>query len=96
MPHTPKHATSSELAITGVDRWLVRVPLKNDIVWASGVRSGVTRLVVRVTTRGGTIGWGETICLLDAIPAVLALPPADIERYPEGPVSGSPHSRGAP
>ena len=41
------------------------------MIWASGVRSGVTRLVVRVTTQGGLVGWGETICLLDAIPAVL-------------------------
>jgi L-alanine-DL-glutamate epimerase-like enolase superfamily enzyme len=35
------------------------------------VRSGVTRLVARITTETGATGWGETICLLDAIPAVL-------------------------
>jgi L-rhamnonate dehydratase len=64
-------ATADELAIASIDRWLVRVPLSATIVWGSGVRSGVTRLIVRVVTRGGLVGWGETICLLDAIPAVL-------------------------
>ena len=71
MTSPSRPAAAPELAIRSIDRWLIRVPLKNDIVWASGVRSGVTRLIVRVTTRGGTVGWGETICLLDAIPAVL-------------------------
>jgi L-alanine-DL-glutamate epimerase-like enolase superfamily enzyme len=59
------------LVIEAVDRWLVRVPLKDTMAWASGVRTGVTRLVVRVRTRSGVEGFGETICLLDAIPAVL-------------------------
>ena len=61
----------SDLAIEAVDRWLIRVPLKDTMAWASGVRTGVTRLIVRVRTRGGLEGFGETICLLDAIPAVL-------------------------
>lgn len=61
----------SELGIAAIRRWLVRVPATEPIVWGSGVRTGVTRLVVELETRGGVVGWGETICLLDAIPAVL-------------------------
>jgi L-alanine-DL-glutamate epimerase-like enolase superfamily enzyme len=62
---------SRDLSIATVDRWLIRVPFAKEIVWGSGVRSGVTRLIVRLRTHGGLTGWGETICLLDAIPAVL-------------------------
>jgi glucarate dehydratase len=61
----------SDLAIKSVRRWLVRVPVRTPIVWGSGVRTGVTRLVVELETAGGVVGWGETICLLDAIPAVV-------------------------
>lgn len=61
----------SDLAIKSIRRWLVRVPVRTPMVWGSGVRTGVTRLVVELETAGGVIGWGETICLLDAIPAVL-------------------------
>ena len=40
------------------------------VVWPlSSVRTGVTRLIVEIETAGGVKGWGETICLLDAIPA---------------------------
>lgn len=60
-----------DLAIRSIRRFLVRVPVRTPIVWGSGVRTGVTRLLVEVTTEGGIVGWGETICLLDAIPAVL-------------------------
>ena len=66
-----RHAPASDLTIDAVDRWLIRMPLKAEMTWSSGFRSGVTRMVVRVRTRGGLVGWGETICLLDAIPAVL-------------------------
>lgn len=61
----------SDLAIVRAQHWIVKVPLKNPIVWGSGVRTGVTRAIVRLETAGGIVGWGETICLLDAIPAVL-------------------------
>ena len=64
-------ASRPDLAIASIRRWLVRMPLTDAMTWASGVRTGVTRLVVELTTRGGVVGWGETICLLDAIPAVL-------------------------
>lgn len=60
-----------DLRITGVRHWMLRIPFHADMEWASGRRTGVTRLVVRVETAGGAVGWGETICLLDAIPAVL-------------------------
>ena len=59
------------LAIRSLRRFLVRVPVRTPIEWGSGVRTGVTRLLVELTTEGGVVGWGETICLLDAIPAVL-------------------------
>jgi hypothetical protein len=58
----------SDLAIRSIRRFLVRVPVRTPIVWGSGVRTGVTRMLVELTTEGGIVGWGETICLLDAIP----------------------------
>ena len=60
-----------DLAIRSIRRFLVRVPVRTPIIWGSGVRTGVTRMLVELTTEGGIVGWGETICLLDAIPAVL-------------------------
>jgi hypothetical protein len=68
---SPASIAKSELQVVAIRRWLVRVPLKHPIAWASGTRSGVTRLIVELTTAGGIKGYGETICLLDAIPAVL-------------------------
>ncbi|MEO8485773.1 MAG: mandelate racemase/muconate lactonizing enzyme family protein [Betaproteobacteria bacterium] len=70
IPHVAP-SPSDDLAIASIRRWLVRIPVTSPIIWASGVRTGVTRLIVELTTRGGLVGWGETICLLDAIPAVL-------------------------
>ena len=67
----PPPAAQNDLTIASIRRWLVRVPLKNPIVWGSGTRSGVTRVVVELTTQSGLTGYGESICLLDAIPAVL-------------------------
>src|SRR5450432_3835849 len=64
-------AADCDLRVAAIRRWLVRVPLKHPITWASGTRSGVTRLIVELTTTGGLKGYGETICLLDAIPGVL-------------------------
>lgn len=75
--------------ITRVDHWLVRMPFAETIHWGSGARSGTTRLIARVTTRDGGIGWGETISLIDTVPAVfekavaplaLGLDVADAER----------------
>jgi glucarate dehydratase len=52
-----------------VDR--VFVPFKQEIQWSAGRRPGTTRLVVRVHTADGTVGVGETICLLEFIEPVL-------------------------
>ena len=77
MPATPPVRTAlpaisaPDLVIASIRRWLVRVPLKSTIIWGSGVRSGVTRVIVEIRTVGGITGYGESICLLDAIPAVL-------------------------
>lgn len=58
------------MKITAVQHWLVRMPFAEEILWGAGKRSGATRLIVRIETDAGVIGWGESICLLDAIPAV--------------------------
>jgi len=63
--------TDHPLRIVSAKHWMLRIPLHADMEWASGRRTGVTRIVVKLETADGTIGWGETICLLDAIPAVL-------------------------
>jgi len=62
---------SDGASIADLRFWLIGVPLKAPILWASGARSRVTRLVVEVTTESGVKGYGETICLLDFIPTVL-------------------------
>lgn len=76
--------------IARVDHWLIRMPLAETILWGSGKRSGTTRLIVRIQTQDGGIGWGETISLIDAVPAVLSrivaplavgYPIADVERF---------------
>ena len=41
-----------DLVIDAVDRWLVRVPLVNTMAWASGVRTGVTRIIVTRAASG--------------------------------------------
>jgi L-rhamnonate dehydratase len=63
-------ASFAASSIARVDHWLVCMPFKESILWGSGARSGTTRLVVRITTEDGHEGWGETISLIDAVPAV--------------------------
>ena len=58
------------MRIIKIEHWLVRVPFTETINWGSGARVGTTRLVCRLETEDGTIGWGETQCLMDAVPAV--------------------------
>lgn len=58
------------LAIESIRHWIVFVPLETPISWASGKRAGSTRLICEVTTKSGLKGYGETICLLDFVPAV--------------------------
>lgn len=75
--------------ITRVERWLVRMPFKQSILWGSGRRDGATRLIARIETADGLVGFGETIALIDAVPAVfdavaaplaIGLDVADVER----------------
>lgn len=58
------------MRITRVDWRLVRAPFNEAILWGSGRRAGATRLVCRIETESGGYGWGETIALIDAVPAV--------------------------
>ncbi len=58
------------MEIAEVRHWIVHVPLAAPIHWASGSRSGSTRLICEITTKAGIKGYGETICLLDFVPAV--------------------------
>lgn len=63
MPNDP-------LSIAAIRHWIVFVPLKKSILWASGRRAGSTRLICEITTAAGVKGYGETICLLDFVPPV--------------------------
>lgn len=78
------------MRIVKVDWWLVSVPFAEDILWASGRRTGATRLVTRIHTDDGITGWGETISLIDAVPSVfekvvarlaVGYEVADVERF---------------
>ena len=57
--------------IVRVRSWLVHMPFTEAISWASGARTGSTRVVVEIETEGGTKGYGESISLLDFVPEVL-------------------------
>src|SRR6478735_4503893 len=79
----------SAMKITAIHHTLVRVPFTEDILWGSGRRIGTTRLICRIETDAGIVGWGETISLIAAVPAVFAdivakvglgYPVADVER----------------
>lgn len=59
------------MKITAIDHWLVSIPYKEDIAFSSTPRANATRLVVRLETDAGIVGWGETLCLLDFIEPVL-------------------------
>jgi glucarate dehydratase len=56
--------------IIRIEHRLVRMPFAAEILWGSGKRSGATRLVCRIETDAGVTGWGETISLIDNVPAV--------------------------
>lgn len=58
------------MKIEKIDHWMVRVPFTETINWGSGARIGTTRLVSRIEVEGGLVGWGETLCLIDTVPAV--------------------------
>lgn len=58
------------MKIAKIEHVLVRVPFAEEIVWGSGKRVGTTRLLCKITTAGGVVGWGETQCLIASTPAV--------------------------
>ncbi len=60
------------MRIRRIDHRVVRVPFSETIYWGSGARIGTTRLLCRIETESGAVGWGETQCLIDAVPAVFA------------------------
>jgi glucarate dehydratase len=62
----------SSTTITRIEFDKIYVPFLQEVHWSAGTRPGITRLVVRVHTEGGTVGLGETICLLEFIEPVLA------------------------
>ena len=78
------------MRITRVEHFLIRMPFTEDILWGSGRRIGTTRLIVKIETDRGVVGWGETIALIASVPAVFAdivaplaigYPVADVERF---------------
>ncbi|MEM6761870.1 MAG: hypothetical protein AAF615_03240, partial [Pseudomonadota bacterium] len=58
------------MRIRSVEHLIVRAPFTETINWGSGARVGTTRLLCKVTCEDGVVGWGETQCLIDAVPAV--------------------------
>jgi L-alanine-DL-glutamate epimerase-like enolase superfamily enzyme len=58
------------MKINKISHWMVRIPLTESIAWASGARTGATRLVTKIETDEGVVGWGETICLIETVRAV--------------------------
>lgn len=72
MMKTPVNPAGDDaLRIVSARHWLVRMPFRQTIEWASGKRTGTTRLIVELKTAGGQVGYGESICLLDFIEPVL-------------------------
>lgn len=59
------------LQIVALRHWKVAMPFHTPLQWGSGTRPAATRLVVQVTLANGTVGYGETICLLEFIEPVL-------------------------
>ena len=66
------------------------MPFVTALEWGSGKRPAATRLIVELTLANGTVGYGETICLLEFIepvlvntifPIALAHRASDVERF---------------
>lgn len=68
-PLTDHDASGTRIVRVSCDK--VFVPFHRANVWSAGVRPGTTRLLVRVETADGTVGCGETICLLEFVEPVL-------------------------
>jgi len=60
------------MRIASIDHCLVRVPFREEIAWGSGKRAGTTRLICKLTTEDGIVGWGETQCLIPSTTAAFA------------------------
>ncbi|MPY89728.1 MAG: hypothetical protein GEU99_17625 [Luteitalea sp.] len=67
----PRGIVPAAIHITSVDYRMVQVPFWKPNHWASGKRSGTTRLIIQVHTSAGITGIGETICLWDFVEPVL-------------------------
>lgn len=65
-------AASSPTKIVRATYSKVFVPFHHEVEWSAGKRPGTTRLIIQVQTADGTVGVGETICLLEYIEPVLA------------------------
>lgn len=59
------------LQIVSARHWMVGMPFSQALEWGSGKRPGATRLIVELTLADGSVGYGETICLLEFIRPVL-------------------------
>jgi glucarate dehydratase len=77
------------MRISTIEHVLVRVPFREEIAWGSGKRAGTTRLICKITTEDGMVGWGETQCLIPTTIAAFAevvakigigYPISDVER----------------
>jgi glucarate dehydratase len=64
-------AAIDPLHIVALRHWKVAMPFHTPLQWGSGTRPAATRLVVQITLANGTVGYGETICLLEFIEPVL-------------------------
>ena len=73
------------MKITQVESWLINIPYKCEEKSALVARSGVTDLIVRITTDNGLIGWGESTRVADPCgieAAVKAMTPILLGRSP--------------
>jgi len=78
------------LQVVSARHWKVAMPFVTALEWGSGKRPAATRLIVELTLANGTVGYGETICLLEFIepvlvntifPIALAHRASDVERF---------------
>jgi len=63
--------TPHPLQVVAARHWKVAMPFVTALEWGSGKRPAATRLIVELTLANGTVGYGETICLLEFIEPVL-------------------------
>ena len=82
--------TPHPLHVVAARHWKVAMPFVTALEWGSGKRPAATRLIVELTLANGTVGYGETICLLEFIepvlvntifPIALAHRASDVERF---------------